>query len=71
MSKTRRLSYRLHEGEALVVGPIENFENLVQLYEGLSRLEESYTPAERQVWAEMAEWVTEWLGKTAQTEGYE
>jgi len=68
MSKSNRLSYRLHPGEALVVGPIANFENIIELYESLSRMRD-YSQEERDAWRECAEWVTEWLGKTAQRNG--
>lgn len=63
MSKSRRLSYRLHDGEGLLVGPIENFENLVELYEGLARARE-YTPEQREAWSNCAEWVRGWIKKS-------
>lgn len=71
MSKTRRLSYRLHEGEALLVGPIDHFENLTLIYESFANMPDLYDADERVVWQELADWVREWLTKTAQTEGDE
>lgn len=63
MSKSRRLSYRLHEGEAILVGPVENFENLVEIYEGLARSTE-YSATQRQAWRNCASWVREWVKKS-------
>jgi hypothetical protein len=71
MSKTRRLSYRLHEGEALLVGEIESFEHLITMYEGFAEMDDLYDKDEREKWLEMAAWVREWLDKTAQLPGYE
>lgn len=71
MSKTRRLSYRLHEGQALLVGEVESFEHLATMYEAFAEMDDLYDAEERDKWREMSAWVREWIGKTAQVGGYE
>lgn len=63
MSKTRRLTYRLQQDEALLLGPVENFKSMIDLFEALSRMRE-YSADHRQAWSNCADWVREWLGRT-------
>lgn len=64
MSKKRRLNLRIHEDEMALVGPIERFYHLAEVYEGLADM---YPEAE-QGWLEMADWVKEWIARTAKVE---
>jgi hypothetical protein len=68
MSKTKRLSYRLREGEAIVVGPCVAFERLVKICDAYAQMDEYYDAEERRDWQAAADWLNYWISKTAQVE---
>lgn len=64
MSKKRRLSFRVDEDEAVVIGPRERWEHLVVTYEALA----TWYPEEEQTYLELAAWIRGWLDRTRRTD---
>lgn len=59
MTKKRRVSYRLDDNEAIVVGTLEQWAHLIETYENLA----SWYPEHADKWNGMAEWIRKWVAR--------
>lgn len=69
MSKTKRLSYRLREGDAMVVGPAVSFETLAAVCDACSRMTDVYAEDQVEEWTSTALWLRSWVEKTEFVQG--
>ncbi len=62
----KRYSYRLHPGEAIVLGDTEDFLAIADLLESMTQFKDDYTPEQMRQWQSSAEWVRDWVKRTGQ-----
>lgn len=53
-SKPKRIITRLHQGQAIVVGDIEDFENIILLFEAMAEMD-VYSESEKESWRNAAD----------------
>ena len=58
MAKKKRVSLRLDDNEIAVVGPLEQWEHLIMIYEAYAA--EAHG-AEKEPWLDSVAWVREWI----------
>lgn len=70
MSKTRRVNLKLDPDEAVVVGPIHNFETLRDVCLSFGDMKDHYSEMERMHWRATAAWLQGWLDQVEVEEEY-
>ena len=64
MSKKTSIRVRVREGEACVVGPVDRWSHLAEIYEAFAE----WYPDEADAWFECAEWIRDWVHRTSVAE---
>lgn len=64
--KKQRVILKLDINEAALVGPLERFQHLIELYETMAF--NSVDKEDAIIWQDLADWVKVWMAKTVNEE---